>query len=244
MSRISIDGPSNLPNGTETSNNGSIAAQKNANTVGRPRRSTDIPSLQGLQDELEKTRSEKETLEGQYRTLLERLSEMKSKIGLKLQQDAEELERREALIATLNAQNEDLQTTITSLHSELASTNTESDRLTKELDALRNSLRQQQLSSSLAHSNELSSLTSEAHLLRDQVKEGQELLERARLEKEEWEKILMEERIASEALRAENRLLKKEAEAQGSMRRKFEVDLEEERQRANNLETVLAEFEA
>jgi hypothetical protein len=41
-----------------------------------------------LEAELSKTRSEKETLEAQYRTLLDRLSEMKNKIGLKLQQDA------------------------------------------------------------------------------------------------------------------------------------------------------------
>jgi hypothetical protein len=43
---------------------------------------------QELREQLEQANAEKETLELQYRTLLDRLSEMKSKIGLKLQQDA------------------------------------------------------------------------------------------------------------------------------------------------------------
>lgn len=41
-----------------------------------------------LEAELDKMRGEKETLEGQYRTLLDRLSEMRNKIGLKIKQDA------------------------------------------------------------------------------------------------------------------------------------------------------------
>jgi hypothetical protein len=45
-------------------------------------------TVEELQAELERTREEKELLEGQYRTLLDRLSEMKSKIGHKLKQDA------------------------------------------------------------------------------------------------------------------------------------------------------------
>jgi hypothetical protein len=43
---------------------------------------------QELREKLEQANADKETLESQYRTLLDRLSEMKSKIGLKLQQDA------------------------------------------------------------------------------------------------------------------------------------------------------------
>jgi len=46
------------------------------------------PAEQELRRQLEQANADKETLELQYRTLLDRLSEMKSKIGLKLQQDA------------------------------------------------------------------------------------------------------------------------------------------------------------
>src|SRR5258706_13696325 len=48
----------------------------------------DVGAVEELQAELIRTREEKELLEGQYRTLLDRLSEMKSKIGQKLKQDA------------------------------------------------------------------------------------------------------------------------------------------------------------
>jgi hypothetical protein len=65
--------------------NGTSAAVKGQNGL---HSSGDGALVNELQDELERTKVEKETLEGQYRTLLDRLSEMKSKIGLKLQQDA------------------------------------------------------------------------------------------------------------------------------------------------------------
>lgn len=65
--------------------NGTSAAVKGRNGL---HSSGDGALVNELQEELERTKAEKETLEGQYRTLLDRLSEMKSKIGLKLQQDA------------------------------------------------------------------------------------------------------------------------------------------------------------
>lgn len=48
----------------------------------------DTGTVEELQAELTRMREEKELLEGQYRTLLDRLSEMKSKIGHKLKEDA------------------------------------------------------------------------------------------------------------------------------------------------------------
>ena len=48
----------------------------------------DPDTVEELQAELKHAREEKELLEGQYKTLLDRLSEMKSKIGHKLKQDA------------------------------------------------------------------------------------------------------------------------------------------------------------
>jgi hypothetical protein len=71
-------------NGKEKAN-GTSAAAKGRNGL---HSSGDVALVNELQEELERTKAEKETLEGQYRTLLDRLSEMKSKIGLKLQQDA------------------------------------------------------------------------------------------------------------------------------------------------------------
>ncbi|PVG01433.1 hypothetical protein CPB86DRAFT_104151 [Serendipita vermifera] len=244
MNRKSIDRRSSLENGGRINGLDKTTAGQTSDSRSKLHSRSDSSTMEELRQQLEKMRVEKEESEANYRTLLERLSEMKSKIGLKIQQDAEELERRETVINGLTAQNDDLQNTITSLHSELSSTNAESERVTKELDVLRNTLQQQQQSSTMAHSTQISALTSEAHMLRDQLKESQELLERARLEKEEWERILMDERVSSEALRTENRTFKRESENERAKRQRFEQDLEQERQRADNLEAVLAEFEA
>lgn len=243
MSRNSIDARTRVVNGNETPR-ASFDKPKGNDSAVLDGNGASGSTLEQVQAELERTKLEKETLEGQYRTLLDRLSDMKSKIGTKLQQDAEELERRETLISTLTAQNEDLQNTIASLHSELTSSNAESERVTKELDALRNTLQQTQQASSRAHSTELSALTSEAQSLRDQVKESQELLERARLEKEEWERVLVDERVLCERLRGDNYILKRDAENERVARQRFEAERDEERKRADNLEAVLSEFEA
>lgn len=153
-------------------------------------------------------------------------------------------------MTTLTAQNEDLQITITSLQDELTSSNTESERITKELDRLRGNMLQQTAQAESANSHEVSSLTRETQLLREQVQESQELLERARLEKEEWERILMEERVQNSELREEIRLLKREADHERNrgdnertLRERMERELREEMNRANNLETVLSEFQ-
>lgn len=73
-------------------NTTAVASVNGTPAAGKGRNKTypagDDDQVNELQEELERTRAEKETLEGQYRTLLDRLSEMKSKIGLKLQQDA------------------------------------------------------------------------------------------------------------------------------------------------------------
>lgn len=163
----------------------------------------------------------------------------------------EELERRETHITTLTSQNEALQNTIGSLTEELNSSNAESERVTSELDSLRKTLTQHQQSSSLAHSSEIThlsseiaSLTNELHETKDQLKESQELLERGRLEKEEWERVLMAERVAGEAIKAEIRVLRREVEGERARRIELEEDLKSERKRAENLEGVLTEFEA
>ena len=69
-------------------------------------------------------------------------------------------------------------------------------------------------------------------------------MERGRLEKEEWERVLMAERVAGEAIKAEIRVLRREVEGERARRIELEEDLKSERKRAENLEGVLTEFEA
>ena len=90
MSRNSVDARGRAVNGNETprssvdkaKGNGSVSVEGNGSSI------RGGSTLEEVHAELERTKQEKETLEGQYRTLLDRLSDMKSKIGLKLQEDA------------------------------------------------------------------------------------------------------------------------------------------------------------
>jgi hypothetical protein len=91
---------------------------------------------------------------------------------------------------------------------------------------------------------EIASLTNEVHVAKDQLKESQELLERGRLEKEEWERVLMAERVAGEAIKAEIRILRRELDGERARGIELESGLNSERKRAENLEGVLTEFEA
>lgn len=49
---------------------------------------TNSTDLHQLQDELERTRAEKDVLANQYRSLLEKLTQMRTTLGNKLKQDA------------------------------------------------------------------------------------------------------------------------------------------------------------
>jgi hypothetical protein len=102
MSRRSTEAPSTQTNGESNSDlvNGEILngldqeptvavdSSSAAAKVSKKGKHTESSVEQELREQLERANSEKEALETQYQTLLDRLSEMRSKIGLKLQQDA------------------------------------------------------------------------------------------------------------------------------------------------------------
>ncbi|CDO77827.1 hypothetical protein BN946_scf184714.g2 [Trametes cinnabarina] len=99
--------------------------------------SDDLDPVQRLERELQRTREEKDTLATQYRNLLAKLTTMRTTLGNKLKQDAEELDRQEQLVQQLTAQNEDLTVTVETLKSELIASNEEAERASKELEATR-----------------------------------------------------------------------------------------------------------
>lgn len=94
-------------------------------------------SREELLDELQRTREDRDGFEGQYKGLLAKLTQMRTTLGQRLRQDAEELDRREGQIETLTTQVEELQSTVSTIQSELISSHTENERVTRELDALR-----------------------------------------------------------------------------------------------------------
>lgn len=189
----------------------------------------DADPLSRLQHELERTRAEKETLAIQYRTLLAKLTTMRTTLGNKLKQDAEELDRREQLLTQLQLRNDDLEGTVETLKDELLVSNSDAERATAELHELRATALQDSSHETLLREREL--------------KETQTELERCRLEKEDWERTALEAKASLDeqrvALDEAERNLQMEREA----RERDAYSLASERDRADNLQSVLADFQ-
>ncbi|KAK8865685.1 hypothetical protein IAR55_000830 [Kwoniella newhampshirensis] len=200
---------------------------------GTPRSSSEIQvsprdRIAQLENELASTQQEKETLGNQYRGLLGKLTAMRTTLGDKLREDAEELDRRETTINHLSNEIASLQSTIQTLQSELSSASQESASLQAQLAQLR--------SQSDSSSSDVLSLTREMRELRGEM-------ERLRLEREEWEVEAGRERERREAVEEEMRLIeRRERDERRELERALD-ELDGERERGNNLQEVLSEFQ-
>ncbi|WVN85460.1 uncharacterized protein L203_100606 [Cryptococcus depauperatus CBS 7841] len=185
--------------------------------------------FQAVQEELESIRQEKETLSNQYRGLLGKLTAMRTTLGDKLKEDAEELDRRESQIANLATKNEELQETIKTLQTELSLSSQESSSLAAQLSQLR--LQSDSLSSDVL------SLTREMRELRGEM-------ERLRSEREEWEREAEKERERREEAEENMRAMgRREMEMKRGMG-KLKEERDSEKERGDNLQEVLSEFQA
>jgi len=142
----------------------------------------------------------------------------------------DELERREQTIQSLTAQTDDLQLTIDTLNSELVATNTDLDRTSRELDTLR--------------SRALDESAHESNLLQRELHELRNELEQRRLERDEWERAVLEERVAVENARGESANLRRDLELERQAREREAEICEREKERAANLQSVLEDFQA
>lgn len=190
----------------------------------------DQDPLARLQRELDKTREEKEALASQYSTLLGKLTDMRTRLGTKLKQDAEELDRREQMIQALSTQVEDLTATVDTLKEELISSHEEAERATRELDDLRARSLQESSQESFHREREL--------------RECQLELEKARTEKDEWERLAMHEKALSEDARTTADELRRDLEMEREARKRDEGLLAAEQEKAANLQSVLQDFQA
>ncbi|KAI0049213.1 hypothetical protein FA95DRAFT_1581896 [Auriscalpium vulgare] len=222
--RLSLDSGSGSP--TPPATNGVKAAINGAH---HDDDDTDDP-VQRLQQELERTREEKEALAAQYRNLLAKLTTMRNTLGNKLKQDAEELDRREQLVHQLTAQTEDLEATVETLKTELTASNDEAERAARELDALR------------AHA--LQESTAEAAQRERELREAQAALERCRIERDEWEREALRARVLADEARAAEGGRGRELEQERAARERDARELEAEREKAGNLQSVLEDFQA
>ncbi|KAN0084281.1 hypothetical protein V8E55_007785 [Tylopilus felleus] len=185
----------------------------------------DMDPLERLQRQLARERAEKEDLAAQYRNLLAKLTTMRTTLGNKLKQDAEELDRRELLVQTLTAHNEDLGATVETLKAELMASHAETERTARELDLLRH--------------RDMSESVASAHELRETMAE----LERCRLEREEWEREAMQERLAVEEARGIAEALRRELDVEREARGRERVELDATKETAANLQSVLEDFQ-
>ncbi|KZV67878.1 hypothetical protein PENSPDRAFT_635152 [Peniophora sp. CONT] len=183
-----------------------------------------------LRKELRHAREEKENLATQYRNLLSKLTTMRTTLGNKLKQDAEELDRREQLIQQLQAQNDDYEATVEALKSEVLSSNEEAERATRELDVLRGRAMEEN-----AH---------EAARRERDFHEVQTELERTRLERDDWERTAMQERVTADEARAALEVARREAAVERDAAQRAEDELETERTNARNLQSVLEDFQS
>ncbi|KAK0203695.1 hypothetical protein DFS33DRAFT_1261123 [Desarmillaria ectypa] len=183
-----------------------------------------------LQRELERTREEKERLATQYRNLLAKLTQMRTTLGNKLKQDAEELDRREQLVQQLTAQNDDLNSTVETLKEELITSHEEAERTSNELDNLRNRAFQENAQESLLREREL--------------RETQTELERCRIERDEWERVALQDKAMSDEYKTATESLRRDLELEQEAREREMQELETEREKSENLQSVLQDFQA
>jgi hypothetical protein len=125
----------------------------------------------------------------------------------------------------LSAQNEDLSSTVETLRAELIASHAESERTARELDLLRN----HDLHESAASEREL----------RDTLGE----LERSRMERDEWERVAMQEKVAAEEARSTSDALRRELDLERETREEDIVGLEAAKETAANLQSVLQDFQ-
>lgn len=130
----------------------------------------------------------------------------------------------------LTAQNEDLNATLETLKEELISSNHEAERASYELDIMRSRTMQENAQESLMRDREL--------------REAQTELERCRMEREEWERIALQERAIVDDRTSTLEALRRDLDLEREARAREAAELDSEREKSGNLQSVLQDFQA
>ncbi|CEH18825.1 MYOSIN HEAVY CHAIN-RELATED [Ceraceosorus bombacis] len=173
-----------------------------------------------LKAELKRAKQERNAFEAQYQGLLSKLTAMRNTLGERLRQDAEELDRRESNIESLQAQLTTQTELVETLKNELVGSHADVERLQKSLDLSRNAAPP------------------------DRTRELAESAERLRIEAEGWESAYTEERGLREE--AESRAAEAERRRDEAEKKEMEEATRAEREgaTARELQAVLEEFQA
>lgn len=189
-------------------------------------------SVTTLKLELDRMKDERDSFEGQYHGLLGKLGQMRSTLGDRLRQDAEELDRREQQIDNLNVRIDELSGSMKTLEGELVTSHEEVERLTKELDNARAIQQQSTANSADRKGSEI------------RLRELQEMAERYRIEAESWESACMEERAYREEVDLQLREAQRERDEAVAREQEQSINAQREMQTARELQQVLEEFQA
>ncbi|EPT02100.1 hypothetical protein FOMPIDRAFT_1059377 [Fomitopsis schrenkii] len=190
----------------------------------------ELDPIQRLQRELERTKEEKDTLAAQYRNLLSKLTTMRTTLGNKLKQDAEELDRQSELVQQLSTENDDLKTTVETLKSELVASNEEAEHASRELEDMR--------------SRALQDNAQESYMRERELRETQAELEQCRMERDEWEQKALQEHVSADEARTALANVRRELEVERTAREMAAAELAVEREKCVNLQSVLEDFQA
>ncbi|KAI9928504.1 hypothetical protein ASPWEDRAFT_36259 [Aspergillus wentii DTO 134E9] len=145
--------------------------------------------MEALQHKLDDTESKKEHAETQFQKLLERVNTIKSQLGERLKEDAEEIAQARSKIEDLEDQNLQLKDELDTKSTELAEATGDNEQKSKELSTLRDR-------TNLSQQNWLK----EKEELLDQESYLQSEFEQAKEAMHNWEVLAMEERSIRENL--------------------------------------------
>ncbi|KAK0528948.1 hypothetical protein OC835_004481 [Tilletia horrida] len=188
-----------------------------------------------LQAELRAAREQRDSLEQQYQSLLSKLTQIRSTLGERLKQDADELDRRQSQIASLTSAQAELQSNASTLRAELVDSHAEQDRLRSELDALRQA--------SASSSSSIDSATRQAAESAARVSALTASLSALQAERESVEEKYYTERAQREQAQMElemSRVAREVAERAANEQR---LRAEREAQSARQLQEVLEEMQ-
>lgn len=193
----------------------------------------DLSNPEELRAELVRVKKDHEDLESQYNSLLEKLGHMRTTVGERLQQDAEELDRREQQIERLTAQVGDYEAANTTLKEELVTAHADSERVTQELDMLRTEMSK---STTMDRSEDINRLEIRCRELQDTV-------DTQRVDLDRLQSVVLEERSWKENFEA--RAQQTEAALTSAQEREAQLHstIEQEKTVARQLQQAMEEFQ-
>lgn len=130
----------------------------------------------------------------------------------------------------LTAERTDLNATISTMKAELIASHQETERASSQLDAMRSQVLHETAQESIQREREL--------------RETQMELERCRIERDEWERSALQEQTVTEELRSTVEELRRELELTTAARASDAKELEREKEKSENLQSVLQDFQA